>query len=484
MKYLILNILFLLIFISPTHATTQVLDTMSGDSTQNAQQDGEKTNEPVIDANLDEKFDSLIVKYEKFITKIGYGSEFVGHLMITSGVMFVTFLLLFIVQRLGFRLKHKLNAIRDKHALYHDRFRYYARAVRYTGYFIISVFSIYTLSIVWGVTDAELSIGKWGRYFIGDILSIFIIILIAIGVWEFLNTMMERYMGSLDSVQSSRLLTVLPIIKNIIFVAFFILFSLVLLSQIGLNIMPLLAGAGVLGIAIGFGAQTMVKDFLTGFTIILEDLIQVGDVASLAGKTGLVERITIRKVQLRDLSGRVYTIPFSEISVVENWTKDFSFYSMDIGVAYRENTDEVIEYLREIDEDLRADDDFNQFILEPLEVLGVDAFADSAVVIKARIKTKPIKQWLVGREFNRRMKIKFDEMGIEIPFPHQTIYFGEDKEGHAPRAPIEIINRPDDNDQLSENSKNKKSAKKQKNDVGYDKDSKEAEKKDKQDKMK
>jgi small-conductance mechanosensitive channel len=337
---------------------------------------------------------------------MGFDSEFVTRLMATSVVLFVAFFLLWVVQKLGYGLKHRLNVIRDRNALYHDRFRYYARAIRYVGYFIVSLFALYTLFIVWGVTDMSTAIDEWGRALIGEVLSIFIIVLFALGIWEFLNTVMERYIQSLDSVNSSRLLTVLPIIKNVFFVAFVILFSLVILSQIGINIVPLLAGAGVLGIAIGFGAQTMVKDFLTGF------------------KTGVIERITIRKVQMRDLSGTVFTIPFGEITIVENLTKEFSFFCTDVGVAYRENTDEVIEYIREVDEDLRSDEDFKDLITEPLEVLGVDAFADSAVMIKVRMKTRPIKQWAVGREFNRRIKLKFDEMGVEIPFPHQTIYFG------------------------------------------------------------
>ena len=127
---------------------------------------------------------------------------------------------------------------------------------------------------------------------------------------------------------------------------------------------------------------------------------------------------------------------------------------MDIGVAYRENTDEVIELLKEVDEDLRADENYKDLILEPLQILGVDAFADSAVIIKARIKTLPIKQWDVGREFNRRMKFKFDEAGVEIPFPHQTVYFGEDKKGKAPPAYITVKRRENDGkEQESEHSK-------------------------------
>ena len=493
MKFFITLFIAIFFSMSPVKATSQIVDAITNNGAESQDNGKNEDSESIeasnldLDANLDGFFDSMTKQYEELIANIGYESEFISHAMVTTVVLFITFLLLWVVQRLGYKLRDRLNLIRDQYTVYHDRFRYYARAIRYTGYFIVSIFSIYTLFIVWGVTEMNLVIDEWGRALIGEVLSIFIVVLIAFGIWESINTVLEKYIDSLDSVQSSRLITVLPIIKNIIFIVFIILFSLVVLSQIGINILPLLAGAGVLGIAVGFGAQTMVKDFLTGFTIILEDLIQVGDVATLAGKTGVIERITIRKVQMRDLSGVVFTIPFGEITIVENMTKEYSFYMFDIGVAYRENTDNVIEYLREIDEDIRADDDFKDLILEPIEILGVDAFADSSVVIKARVKTRPIKQWAVGREFNRRIKIKFDEKGVEIPFPHQTIYFGEDKQGKAPAAHVMLSKK---SKAQSGGKKPKKEATKKSTDqsqgdqVGYEKDSQHAEREDAKEKAK
>jgi small conductance mechanosensitive channel len=152
-----------------------------------------------------------------------------------------------------------------------------------------------------------------------------------------------------------------------------------------------------------------------------------------ADHAGVVEALSIRTVKLRDLAGNVHTLPFSEVTTILNMTKDWSYYVFDVGIGYRENVDHVIGVLREIDEDLRSDEKFNQFIAAPLDVLGLDQFADSAVIIKARLKVcPPIKQWAVGREFNRRMKARFDAEGIEIPFPHQTLYFGEDRDGNAP----------------------------------------------------
>jgi small conductance mechanosensitive channel len=395
--------------------------------------------------NLDVITGGAVDAYEDFLISMGLNEDFFGQIIATFAVIVAGLIFTWIVKKLSHFLRDRLTIIRDRYHLRHDRFRLYARGIRYIGYVIVTFFTLYSIGIIWNIADSSFIIGDGSRIFLINTFNIFLVIFIAITLWEVINTTIENYLGALDGPNSARMRTIMPIVKNVLLVAFAILFVLVLLSEIGINIVPLLAGAGVLGIAIGFGAQTMVKDFLTGFTIIFEDLIQVGDVAKLGDRVGLVEKITIRKVQLRDLSGIVYTVPFSEITIVENWTKDFSYYIFDVGIAYREDVDEVIGYLKDIDQDMREDDGFKNLILEPLEVLGVDKFADSAVVIKARIKTLPIKQWEVGREFNRRMKYKFDEHNVEIPFPHQTLYFGHDKKGQAPAAPVELLNTNNSN---------------------------------------
>ena len=186
-----------------------------------------------------------------------------------------------------------------------------------------------------------------------------------------------------------------------------------------------------MGLAVGFGAQNLVADVISGFFILLEDQVRVGDVVELGGKGGLVEKVTLRMIILRDLGGNVHYIRNGKIDVVTNMTKEFSRYVFDIGVAYREDVDEVFQVVKKVDEELREDPEFKDAILQPIEVLGLDKFADSAVVIKARTTTKPIQQWRVGREFNRRLKKRFDELGIEIPFPHVTFYVGSDKKGQA-----------------------------------------------------
>jgi moderate conductance mechanosensitive channel len=210
------------------------------------------------------------------------------------------------------------------------------------------------------------------------------------------------------------------------------------LSALGLDVAPMIAAAGIVGLAIGFGAQTLVQDVISGFFILLEDQVRVGDVVQLNDKGGLVERITLRTIILRDLAGSVHYVRNGKIDIVTNMTKDYSRYVFDVGVAYRENVDEVIKVLKQIDAELRADPDFKDDILQPIEVLGLDKFADSALIIRARTTTKPIKQWRVGREFNRRLKMKFDELGIEIPFPHLTLYPGQDKKGGAPALRLDL----------------------------------------------
>jgi len=191
------------------------------------------------------------------------------------------------------------------------------------------------------------------------------------------------------------------------------------------------------GLAVGFGAQSLVKDIISGFFILLEDQIRVGDVVNVADKGGLVEKVGLRTTVLRDLHGNVHYVPNGTIAVVTNMTKEYSRYVFDIGVAYREDVDEVIAVIKGIDQEMRNDPEFKDDILESIEILGLDQFATSAVVIKERTTTLPIKQWRVGREFNRRIKKKFDELNIEIPFPHVTLYMGASKEGKSP--PLHVV---------------------------------------------
>jgi len=235
-----------------------------------------------------------------------------------------------------------------------------------------------------------------------------------------------------DEEYKKRVDTLSAILRNLLSAVVLIIAAIMILGELKIEVGPILAAAGVVGVAIGFGAQHLVRDLISGFFILWDDQIRIGDVVQIAGKGGLVERITLRMTILRDLAGNVHFVRNGEIDVVTNMTKDYSRYVFDVGVAYREDVDEVIEVIKQVDEELRKDPEFGKDILEPIEILGLDQFADSAVIVKARTKTKPIKQWAVGREFNRRLKKRFDTKDIEIPFPHVTLYMGQDKEGQAP----------------------------------------------------
>jgi small-conductance mechanosensitive channel len=238
------------------------------------------------------------------------------------------------------------------------------------------------------------------------------------------------YKGTLPSpAQTMRVYTLTHIVRDVARIVILFVGITMILSEVGVDLKPLLAAAGLGGLAIGFGAQSLVKDLISGFFILWEDSVRIGDVVEVAGVTGLVEEVELRTIKLRDQSGSLHVVPNGVIDKVKNLTKDYAYYLFDIWVAYRENIDAVMGVLQEIAEDLRRDSRFADDILEPLEMLGVDQFKDSAVMIKCRIKTEPLKQWRVGREMNRRIKNTFDAKGIEIPFPHQTSYWGEPKKG-------------------------------------------------------
>jgi small conductance mechanosensitive channel len=268
---------------------------------------------------------------------------------------------------------------------------------------------------------------------------VLILALIALKAAKVLSTRLISVVvrQKVDPEFQKRTQTLGSIVRYVLIIAIIIVAAMTVLKELGVEIGPVLAAAGIVGLAVGFGAQSLVKDVISGFFILLEDQIRVGDVVQIAGKGGLVEKINLKTTILRDLAGNVHYVPNGHIDVVTNMTKDFSRYVFDIGVAYRENVDEVIGVIKEVDEELRNDPDYKDDILESIEILGLDQFADSAVIVKARTTTVPIKQWRVGREFNRRLKKKFDERNIEIPFPHVTLYMGQDKQGQSP--PLRIL---------------------------------------------
>lgn len=248
---------------------------------------------------------------------------------------------------------------------------------------------------------------------------------------------MTHRQGGPDGELEKRSLTLGELVRKTIVVAVWVVAVMMSLREAGFDVAPILAGAGVLGLAVGFGAQNLVRDVISGMFMLIENQIRVNDVAIVNGTGGLVEEINLRTTVLRGLDGTVHTFPNGTITTLSNMTRDFSYYVFDVKVDYKENTDRVVDVLREIGEEMRRDPAYAPYILEPLEVLGVDEFAESAVIVKARIKTAPIRQWTVGREMNRRIKRRFDELGIAIPLPHRTLYFGE----KAPPLRLDEIGR-------------------------------------------
>ncbi len=299
----------------------------------------------------------------------------------------------------------------------------------------------------WGIDTLGWLASPQGTMFLRRALTVAFILLAGVIVWEVVNFAISRYLEGMNGVSgAARARTLLPLMRTTALIVISVIVVLSVLSEVGFNIGPLLAGAGVIGLAIGFGSQKLVQDVITGLFILIEDTLAVGDVVRLdADHSGVVEKISIRSVTLRDLSGNVHTLPFSEVKTILNMTKEWSYYVFEVGVAYREDIDHVMEVLRELGRELEADPEWGAAIAEPLEVLGLDKFADSAIIIKARIKIDPpLRQWAVGREFNRRMKARFDAEGIEIPFPHQTIYFGVDQKGNAPPAHIALVEKAEE----------------------------------------
>lgn len=265
------------------------------------------------------------------------------------------------------------------------------------------------------------------------ILPILVLMLVFVKIAQFMtDRLFKRCQKDKDDEFKKRTDTLSSIVGSILTVFIVIVAAITIMGQLNIKIGPILAAAGIVGVALAFGAQHLVKDVISGFFILLDDQIRVGDVVQITGRGGLVENVNLRMTILRDLAGNVHYVRNGEIDVVTNMTKEYSRYVFDIGVAYREDVDEVIEVIKAVDKDLREDPVFKDDILEPVEILGLDQFSNSSVIIKARAKTKPIRQWAVGREFNRRLKRRFDEENIEIPFPHVTLYIGQDKEGQSP----------------------------------------------------
>lgn len=370
--------------------------------------------------------DSVTV-YEEFLDRNNLSGSLVNQILGSVVVLAIMLILHLFEKKLHKKIHRAIDKFSSKFEIEVRGLRFYARIFHCVLCFSILAIGGYTFTKIWGLHAIDRVLESEAvRTAISTGTTILLVLFLAALVWESISLYLAYVLRQANTKNHTRAKTLLPIIRNIVVAIFAGLFGLVLLSEIGVNVTPLLAGAGVIGVAVGFGAQSFVKDFLTGFTIILEDIVRVGDVVNLGGLGGSVEKITLRKIQLRDYNGAVYTVPYSEIKIIQNLTKDFSYYVMDIPVGYNSSIEHVVSVLRKVDEDMRKDDSFSFMIMEPLEIAGLDKFADSALIIKARIKTRPIRQWAVGREFNKRLKEAFDAEGIQIPFPSRTINIKSD----------------------------------------------------------
>ncbi|MBN9564121.1 MAG: mechanosensitive ion channel [Alphaproteobacteria bacterium] len=279
---------------------------------------------------------------------------------------------------------------------------------------------------VWGLgTVSWLTDSISGRRVLSACGSVALTILLAFIAWEAASIAIERHLarlaGEQQAARSARLRTLLPLLRTALLITLLVIVALMVLSDLGINIAPLLAGAGVVGIAIGFGSQKLVQDVITGLFLLLENAVQVGDVVTVAGLGGSVEHLSIRSIRLRAEDGSVHVIPFSSVTTVTNMTRDFGYAVIEASVSYNDEYDDVVTVLRDIVKEMREEPRWASEIRDDLEVMGLEKFADSSILIKARIRCGPFGRWSIRREFNRRMKLRFDEHGIEIPYPHQQL---------------------------------------------------------------
>jgi len=281
---------------------------------------------------------------------------------------------------------------------------------------IIAVAALMILQI-WGVAPLGWLSGSGGT----TALRVAVLVVVGAGGVEICGRVIERIFHGLatrsrDVRRAAQFHTLRPIVKGLTNGCLVLFLGLTLLSELGVKIAPLLAGAGVVGVALGFGAQTLVKDFLTGLFLIIEDIVSVGDNVMIGNYSGWVESMTLRTIRLRDFDGALHVFPYSEAQVIHNRTKSFSYAVFEPKISYVSDLEQATAVMRQVGGALKADKKFAQMILEPLEVVGVDQFTDVGVVVKARIKTTPGNQWRVQREFNRRLKPAFDAQRVEIGY--------------------------------------------------------------------
>lgn len=354
--------------------------------------------------------------------------------LITAGVLIASRLLAIVVLG-GFDRLRIGPDMAARHPGIEARLNAYYPFVRIVLMTVIGAVTLVAMIEAWGFGIVGwLQYTGLGSRSVSAILLIGVTVLLAVLVWEGANAGIEMHLVKLGQqaqlARAGRLRTLLPMLRTVLLVTIMLVVALMTLSELGVNIAPLLAGAGVVGIAVGFGSQKLVQDLITGLFLLLENAMQVGDVVTLGGLSGTVEALSIRTIRLRALDGSIHIIPFSAVTTVTNQTRDYGYAVLDLSVGLNEEPGRVIEVLKEVADEMRSDAKWANILLEPLDVMGVEKFIDTAWVLRARVKTQPASRWAVSRELNRRIKIKFDELAIESPFTSYRVL-------SAPPAPAQ-----------------------------------------------
>lgn len=287
---------------------------------------------------------------------------------------------------------------------------------------IVTVFAGLLLLEAWGLDSFSwFGQGQLGNRLVSSLVSIGFTIFLAVLVWEVVNAAIARHLQRLtrdsQAARSARVRTLLPMLRTALLVVILVFVALNALTEIGVNVAPLLAGAGVIGLAIGFGSQKLVQDVITGIFLLFEDAVAVGDVVQLGGLTGVVEQLSIRSIKLRALDGAVHIIPFSAVTTVTNNTRDFAFAVLDIALCYGQDLDKVTETLKSLVSEMRTEGRWRTAIRDEMDIMGVDKLAEGGLTLRCRVKTDPTQRWPVQRELNRRIEHSFGANGILMYAP-------------------------------------------------------------------
>ncbi|MES2872052.1 MAG: mechanosensitive ion channel family protein [Pseudomonadota bacterium] len=305
-----------------------------------------------------------------------------------------------------------------RHALYSERLKSFVYTLAHLLVWLVFI----ELGLrVWGMSLIRFAQGE-GHEISVKLFSLGGTLLFAWLIWILSDTAVHHALTrSRKGLANARAQTMMPLIRNVLFIAIFIIALIVALANMGMNVTPLLAGAGVIGLAIGFGAQSLVADLITGLFIIIEDSLAIDDYVDVGGHLGTVEGLTIRTVRLRDIDGIVHTIPFSEIKSIKNYSREFGYAIFRVAIPYNMDIDDAIKLMRDVGQKMRTDPLQRRNIWSPLEIQGVESFESGSAILRARFKTAPIKQWEVSRAFNLSLKRHMDEAGLDLATPRLSV---------------------------------------------------------------